>query len=184
MPRLFSGIEIPKDLHADLGRLQTGLEGARWIEPHDFHITLRFVGEIDDHIADEFAYFLSAIEFAPLELTLVGMGAFGGKRPNAVWVGISPNPALDHLHHAHEMAAQKAGLKPETRKFMPHLTLARLRGIGPVQTAHYLETKGLVKFPPITVSQTALFSARPSGGGGPYAVEMTYPSTRNPPLNE
>jgi len=177
MPRLFSGIEIPADICSELTHLQTGLDEARWIVPTDFHITLRFAGDIDGNQADEFSGFLSNIHFTPFEITLQTMGSFGGNRPRAVWIGMENSQDLLNLHHAHEMAAQHAGLKPESRKFTPHITLARLRNISPAETARYLEQKGLAKLPPFTVSKTALFSARPGGGGGPYKVEETYPAS-------
>jgi len=177
MPRLFSGIKIPANIQPELADLQTGLDGARWIDPGDFHVTLRFAGDIDGNQADEFSGFLSNIHFTPFEITLQTMGSFGGNRPRAVWIGIKNCQDLIDLHHAHEMAAQHAGLKPESRKFVPHITLARLRNISPAETARYLEEKGLAKLRPFTVSKTILFSARPGGGGGPYKVEETYPAS-------
>ena len=179
MPRLFSGIEIPENIRAELTRLQSGLDGARWISPENFHITLRFAGDIDDRLADEFSQFLTHIEFAHFEITLKNMGSFGGRKPRAVWIGIEPNQILMDLQHAHEMAAQKAGLKPESRKFVPHVTLARLRAIRADATARYLENTGNITLPSFEVTSAALFSSRPGGGGGPYRVETTYPCCFN-----
>jgi len=177
MPRLFSGIAIPENIQTELANLQTGLDGVRWINPHDFHITLRFAGDIDGRQAEDFSQFLSRITFTPFEITLASMGSFGGKRPRAVWIGMEKNESIIDLHHAHEMAAQHAGLKPESRKFIPHVTLARLRGTNTYDVARYLEQKGLVKMTSFTVNKNVLFSARPGGGGGPYKIEEIYPAS-------
>ena len=53
MPRLFTGLEIPKALGETLSLLRGGLPGARWIDPENYHVTLRFIGDVDDDIADE-----------------------------------------------------------------------------------------------------------------------------------
>lgn len=179
MPRLFSGIEIPANVKTELALLQSGLENARWISPENFHITLRFAGDIDDIKAAEFSHFLSQIDFASFEITLRTMGSFGGRKPRAVWVGIDATPVLDELHRAHEMAARHAGLEPESRKFIPHVTLARLRNVSASDTARYLENKGHVALTPFSVTRTVLFSSRPGGGGGPYHVEEAYAASDN-----
>ena len=184
MPRLFTGIEIPENIREEITRLQSGIDGARWIEPGDFHITLRFVGNIDNRQAEEFSSFISQIQFKPIEISLTGTGSFGGRKPRAVWIGIKPCKALVNLHHTHEMAAQYAGLKPESRKFIPHVTLARLRNISPAVTARYLESINFVSLPPFKITRTALFSARPGGGGGPYHVETTHPATEITPRDQ
>ena len=177
MPRLFSGIAIPENIQVELTKLQTGLDGVRWINPHDFHVTLRFAGDIDGRQVEDFSQFLSGIIFTPFEITLAALGSFGGKRPRAVWIGMENNESIINLQHAHEMAAQHAGLKPESRKFIPHVTLARLRGTSTFDVAHYLEQRGLVKMCSFTITKTALFSARPGGGGGPYKIEEIYPAS-------
>ena len=175
MPRLFSGIEIPKNIRQELTVLQSGIDGARWIAENDFHITLRFAGNIAPRQAEEFSSLLAQIKFKPFEITLNSMGFFDGRKPRAIWIGLKPCQTLDELHRAHEMAARNAGLKPEPRKFMPHITLARLRDISSYEIARYLESLNLVTLPPFDVTQTAMFSAREAGGGGPYHVEKTYP---------
>ena len=107
--------------------------------------------------------------------TLTGLGSFGGRKPRAVWIGTLAPEALEPLQLAHEMAAKKAGLKPESRNFIPHVTLARLRNTSSEATARYLEAHGAITLPSFTVNRTVLFSSRPGSGGGPYRVEMSYP---------
>ena len=80
------------------------------------------------------------------------------------------------LQKAHERAARLAGLPPETRNYMPHVTLARLRNVSPFSAAEYLARYGGFITAPFEVSRFVLFSSRPNYGGGPYVVEEDYRS--------
>lgn len=175
MPRLFTAIELPEGLAVRLAMLRGGLPGARWIDPENYHITLRFAGDIDAVAAREFAFALDAIESPVFDLRLEGLGSFGGRKPRALWAGIAPHPTLSALHRSHERAAQKAGLPPEPRNFHPHVTLARLRAGKPPAIARWLELQGGFFAEPFTVERFVLMSSRASTGGGPYIVEESYP---------
>ena len=67
MPRLFTGLEIPQEIGQSLSSLRGGLPGARWIDPENYHVTLRFIGDIDDYIANEIAHTLVNIRRRPFE---------------------------------------------------------------------------------------------------------------------
>ena len=175
MPRLFTGLELPKPLIDRLSLLRGKLSGARWIDPERYHVTLRFVGDIDDATAHHFATALSEIEFGSFELQLTGLGSFGGNKPRALWAGIRPSEALQRLQRAHERAARIAGLPPETRNFMPHITLARLKDTRPQALAEYLSYFGGFMAEPFTVDHFVLLSSRANQGGGHYLVEASYP---------
>ncbi len=174
MPRLFTGIEISEDAREALARLKQPLPGARWIEPANFHITLRFVGDIDNHIAAEFAHFLDEIESPAFDIRLSGVGTFGGSDPRQLWAGVEPSPELEALARAHERAARAAGLPAESRKFKPHVTIARLRNTGVDLVARYLQRHGAFRTQPFFVGRFVLFSSKPQVGGGPYVPEETY----------
>jgi 2'-5' RNA ligase len=175
MPRLFTGLEIPPGVAADLAFLRGGLVGARWIEPENYHITLRFLGDVEQPVAEEFALELARIRRRPFEVTVEGLDFFGGERPRAVIAKVRPGAALVDLQGEHERIARRVGLAPETRKFVPHVTLARLRAAAPLAVADYMNTSGF--FPPreFTAERFVLYSARASTGGGPYLVEADYP---------
>lgn len=174
MPRLFSGIVLPPDVRQQLAMLKSPLPGAKWIEPDNLHLTLRFAGDIDNHQAADFADALNQIQCAPFDLSLRGLGVFGGKSPTAVWAGVLSNPQLSELARLHERAARRAGLKPDTRKFVGHVTLARLRHSKAPAIARFLQQNGGFQTIPFEVGSFVLFSARPRTGGGPYVVEQTY----------
>ena len=101
--------------------------------------------------------------------------AFGGRKPRAIVVGVEPIQPLIELQSELERLMQRLGLEPEGRKFMPHVTLARLRDVSSRDVADYLSTRGPLFGSSFRVSRFVLFSSRASVGGGPYVIEADYP---------
>ena len=176
MPRLFTGLEIPQDVAFALSLKRGGLAGARWIDPDNYHITLRFIGDVDGRTAGEVFDALERLaDSEAFSIRLGHLGTFGGDKPRALYAGVEVTPALTHLQAAQERVLQRLGLEPEGRKFVPHVTLARLRGSGPMEVAQYIAGAG--RFTPLEfpVRRFVLFSSKDSVGGGPYLVEQAYP---------
>jgi 2'-5' RNA ligase len=174
MPRLFTGVEIPAAIAERLSYLRGGLAGARWIDRENYHLTLRFIGDIDMIAAEAVAEGLSRIRRRPFSLRIRGVGALGTRKPKAVVAEIEPSPALMELQAEHERIIQRLGLPPEGRKFTPHVTIARLRNGGDRDVADYLALRGGFFAEPFPVDRFVLFSSRDSIGGGPYVVEEAY----------
>lgn len=175
MPRLFAGIELPPAVRDQLAALRAPLAGAKWVEPANLHLTLRFAGDIDNGVAREFAELLSGIEIHAFEMRISGLGTFGGKEPHTLWAGIEAGPELEALARANERAARGAGLKPVSRNFKPHITIARLRHPRDEAMARFLSRHGSFRSEPFVVSRFVLYSSKPLVGGGPYVVEEPYP---------
>ena len=142
MPRLFTGLEIPAEIGQTLSNLRGGLPGARWIDPENYHVTLRFIGDIDGVAANEIAALLFRINRKPFDVALQGLSSFGGKKPRAVGASIVPSRPLIELQAELERLMQRFGLDPEGRKFTPHVTLARLRDASNQDVADYLSVRG------------------------------------------
>jgi 2'-5' RNA ligase len=174
MPRLFTGLEIPPDVCRILSDLRGGLPGARWIDPENYHLTLRFIGDIDGASANEIASVLLRVNRKPFEVTLRGLSSFGGKKPRAVVASVEPSGPLVELQAELERLMQRCGLDPESRKFKPHVTLARLRDASNHDVANYLSVRGYFPSRVFTAERFVLFSSRASVGGGPYVVEDSY----------
>ena len=117
MPRLFTGLEIPADIGQTLSSLRGGLPGARWIDPENYHVTLRFIGDIDGIYANEIASMLFRVNRKPFEVRLQGLTSFGGKKPRAVVAAVEPSRPLIELQAEHERLMQRLGLGPEGRKW-------------------------------------------------------------------
>jgi len=175
MPRLFTGVEIPSDIGLALSSLRGGLPGARWIDPENYHLTLRFIGDVDDAVAHEVESLLDRVKRGAFELHINGLTSFGGRKPRAVVANVAPAQALFEVQAEQERLMQRIGLEPEGRKYTPHVTLARLRESSSRDVAEYLAARGFFRTSPFKVSRFVLFSSRASTGGGPYIVEASYP---------
>jgi 2'-5' RNA ligase len=174
MPRLFTGIEIPPDIADRLAMLRGGLPNARWIDRDNYHLTLRFIGDVDRRVAEDVADSLDRVRRPVFSLRLTGVSALGTKRPHAIVAMAEPTPALIELQAEHERILQRIGLPPEGRKYTPHVTLARLRHGHPRDIAEYLTLRGGFFAQPFAVERFVLFSSRDSTGGGPYIAEEAY----------
>ncbi len=175
MPRLFTGIAIPDEIRQRLALLRGGLRGARWIDADNYHLTLRFVGDIDGRTADEIADRLARVARPAFALTIEGLGAFGGRKPHAIVAEIAGGLALAELQAEHERIMQRLGLAADPRRYVPHITFARLGGAAERDVADYLALRGSLRAGPFAVEEFILFSSRDSVGGGPYVVEAAYP---------
>jgi RNA 2',3'-cyclic 3'-phosphodiesterase len=136
MPRLFVAIDFPAELKLGLSRLCVGIPGVRWVAPENFHLTLRFIGDVDDAAATAIAAALPHVEVSPFSLTLAGVGQFGG---HTLWVGVEPNPALRQLQNAVENALGPIAPAVDPRPFQPHVKLAhsrRRRSFRPFLSEH------------------------------------------------
>ncbi len=175
MPRLFTGIEVPAEIGDRLTMLRGGLPGARWIDPDNYHLTLRFIGDIDMVQAEAVAEGLDRVRRTAFHLRLTGIGPLGTGKPHAIVANVKPTPALLDLQAEHERIFQRLGLPPEGRKYTPHITLARLRNGSDRHVAEYLGLRGGFLAGSFPVDRFVLFSSRDSVGGGPYVVEQVYP---------
>jgi 2'-5' RNA ligase len=93
----------------------------------------------------------------------------------AVFARTSGNGELNELQAEQERLLRQIGLPPETRKFTPHVTLARLRNVSPIDVADYIATRGHFPKLTFTADRFVLYSSRNSVGGGPYIIEAAYP---------
>ena len=177
MPRIFTGVEIPPAIGQALASLRGGLPGARWIDQENYHITMRFIGDVDDATAHEVASLLGRVTRSAFALHMDGLSSFGGRKPRAVVANVAPSPALMEAQAEQERLLQRMGLAPEGRKYIPHVTLARLRNSSSREVAEYLAARGFSRTAAFPVTRFVLFSSRDSVGGGPYIVEAEYPLT-------
>ncbi len=175
MPRLFTGLEIPYDVQLALSLKRGGLSGARWIDPENYHITLRFIGDVDNRTANEVSDELDRLGAEPFRIRLSHLGSFGGDKPRALYAGVDNNEALGRLQAAQERTLRRLGLEPDGRRFIPHVSLARLKFTPAVELAEFIHQAG--QFSPLefAVGRFVLFSSKASVGGGPYLVEQSYP---------
>jgi len=175
MVRLFVGVELPEDVRERLAFLCAGVPGARWVPPENMHLTLRFIGEVDGHEADDIYHALAAVRPRTFDISLTGVGHFGnGDEVRALWVGVERNAELMALRDRVESALVRVGLPPEGRRFTPHVTLARLRDTPLHRVSAFLAHNSLFRAGPITVDHFTLFSSFLQGSGPIYTAEADY----------
>jgi 2'-5' RNA ligase len=176
--RLFAAIALPDHVADRLLPLMKGVPGANWRPRENLHMTLRFFGEVVEPVADEIDSALATVAGAtsPFELQLKGAGAFGGADPHALYVGAAESDALKKLAADCERAARRSGLKPESRKFTAHVTLAYLNGAALDRVHGFEQRLGLFEAPPFRVESLALYSSwvRKSAPSL-YRLEAEYP---------
>ena len=174
MLRLFVGIEFPPELKLRLSLLQSGVAGAKWVDPGNFHLTLRFIGEVDEGTAADIDEALLRLKARPFSLQLAGAGTFGGDKPRQLWVGVEREPALGTLQGKIEQALIRARLPPEPRKFAPHVTLARLRDPKRADIQCFLADHAQFRAEPLRVERFSLIASYPTKAGSVYEDQADY----------
>ena len=152
-----------------------GIPGARWTPQQNMHLTVRFIGEVSEPHLGDIDSALSAVHAPSFSLSLDGVGAFGEKkRPRVIWAGVEPSPALAHLHNKIESALVRAGLDPDTRKFTPHITLARLKSNKAPRVGDFIASRNPFHAGPFPVESFTLYSSFLSAAGAIHREEATY----------
>ena len=181
MTRLFVAVELPEDIKERLAACRGGIEGARWQNTEQMHLTLRFIGEVNPLRQADIHAALASLRFTPFQVTLAGIGLFGkARKPRALWVGVEDAKPLRHLHEKIIHSLLGAGVAPEERKFMPHVTLARFSGGRARRLEDYLDHYAGLALPAFDVRSFALISSHLSQAGARYRVEETFPARSRP----
>lgn len=183
MHRLFVALRPPRVIREHLLGLMGGVPGARWQVDEQLHLTLRYIGEVETHAAEDVAIALESVRHAPVELQLAGSGMFDDSRgrPNAVWAGVAPREPLAALHRKVDQAIVRAGLEPERRAYLPHITLARMSGsAGPVD--RWLAEHAALASESFMIDAMFLYESRLGHGGASYEPVARYPLTGASPL--
>ena len=174
MLRLFVGIGFPPALKLQLSLLRSGVPGAKWVDPGNFDLTLRFIGETDEVVAADVDDALVRLRARRFTLQLAGTGVFGD-RPRSLWVGVERSPELVALRDKIEQALIRAGLPPEQRKFAPHVTLARLHNPALDQLRGFLAANAQFRADPLPVEGFSLIASFQTKAGSVYEDQAEYP---------
>lgn len=175
MIRLFVGLALPPSVKDRLAALSAGIPSARWTPPANLHITLRFIGEVDEPVGETIHDNLTFVRAPAFDLDIAGCGTFdGGRRAYTLWAGVSREPSLLHLHDKIESAVARAGVKPNGRRFQPHVTLARLKDPPLPRVQEFIAGNNLLRIP-MRVASFVLFSSHLGHGDPIYTAESEYP---------
>lgn len=173
--RLFVALRPPRPVRDILLAAMHGIAGARWQNHEQLHLTLRFIGEVDHHMAEDIAAALGALYAPAVTARIAGVGLFERQgRPHMIWAGVEPHEPLAALHRKVDQLLARVGVAPETRAFTPHITLARLnRGSGPV--ASFLALNGGLASPAFEFGHVTLYESEMGHGGSRYHPVARYP---------
>ncbi len=175
MPRLFVAIDFPEPVRERLARLCAGVPGARWVPADQFHLTLRFIGEVDRGCFDDIAEALAEIETNGFSIRLKGVGHFPPRgAPRVLWAGIDNGDAPARLHAKIDGLLASLGIAPDRRKFFPHVTLARLKDAPLARVRNFLAAHADFASEPVPVSAFHLYSSVLGASGAIHRIEASY----------
>jgi 2'-5' RNA ligase len=181
MVRLFVALGLPETLRLRLAALRGGVPGARWVKPENLHLSLRFIGEVENGAADDLDAALGNVAAPAFEIAISGIGHYGkAEAARILWAGVEPNGALDRLQAKIEACAVRAGLPPEQRRFSPHVTLARVRQAPGNRVEQFVADNDGFRAGPIAIDRFTLFSSFLSSSGAIYRPEAEYPLAGRP----
>jgi RNA 2',3'-cyclic 3'-phosphodiesterase len=174
--RLFVSLELPELVKQSVALLCSDVPGARWVEPEQIHLTLRFIGDVDGLGFQDVEDALASVRSEPFDLTLKGVGHFPPRgEPHVLWVGVEKSEPLVILHDRVESALVRVGLERERRKFAPHVSIARLRATPSRAVASFLARNALFRTEPIPVDEFHLVSSQLTPKHAVHRNEATYP---------
>jgi len=176
MIRLFTGIPIPKDIRQTLHLMQGGIHNALWTDVDNFHITLSFIGNVDEMVGKDVYKLLSTIEKDSFEINLNGLDTFSkGDVLSHLWFGIENSEPLQELKKKIDSLLKNNGIPYDNRKFTPHLALARLRGVEEIQVAKFIQENNLYKSRSFKVNEFVLYKSYKGKSGTLYQPEAVFP---------
>jgi 2'-5' RNA ligase len=175
MLRLFVGIALPPELKLRLSAMAGGLPGAKWVDGGNLHLTLRFIGEVDEGVARDVDAALLQVRSPAFDLELAGVGQFGaGEKTRSLWVGVERNERLLQLRDRVEHALMRVGVAPEMRKYAPHVTLARFKYVHAARVQEFVERNALFRAPAFRVGHFSLIASYLTKGGPIYEDQADY----------
>lgn len=170
MQRLFVGIELPDGARRRLGAIHLDYPSARWHPPAALHVTLSFIGLVDEQTAARMAAALEGLPSAALNLTIRGVGYFGSEhKPSVLWAGVEPSQPLLALQQTVEQRLLPCGLMADTRPYRPHVTLARVKQRTEALT-QFLQDYADLALAPFPVPHVCLYVSR--GGASEVQYEV------------
>jgi len=171
MIRLFVALRPPPAIRQSLLDIMEGVPTARWQDEEQLHVTLRFIGEVERPVAEDVAIALSQIVAQTPNVSLAGVGRFEKRgRTDTLWAGVTPHEALAALHRKVDQACVRAGLPPEHRAYLPHITVARLArsaGVG-FAIEDWLATHAALSSAPFPLPHLVLYQSHLGRDGATY----------------
>ena len=179
--RLFVALDLPEDLARRLADLDPGIDGLRWTPAGRLHITLCFLGNVDEEAHGRLIESLADVASEPFSLRMKGCGCFTKHGGLVLWAGIDDrSDALPLLHRKVARAVRAAGLDPGPSRLQPHLTLARARHGKPAMVREFVDAHVRKEFGEFTVDGVTLYSSELRSEGPSYHEEYRRSFSASP----
>jgi 2'-5' RNA ligase len=174
--RLFIAIELPYDIKKELAALRVDIPGARWVPNDQIHLTLAFLGEVEETGIGRLTEELACIQPPEFQLRFNGTGCFHDRRrPRVLWLGLEPEPRLEHLAARVRESVIACGVPQEERPFSPHITLARLKVPASREADAFLDQNKKLRLPKLRVREFILFQSRLTPQGSVHIPIRSFP---------
>lgn len=159
--RLFTALDLPDAVHEEVAELRAPEDlDARWSSPAQYHVTLRFIGEVGSDRAADFEGALDQVETPPATCTPYGLDVLPSRRnPRVLVLGLERTDSLLSVYRAVSSALVEEGLEPEDRTYRPHVTLARLDDLSPKIVHAFLDTHDAKPLPSFDVETFHLYES-------------------------
>lgn len=159
--RLFIALDLPLEIAQQIEAFDPDISGLRWMRAQQLHLTLSFLGDVDEEAVPVLRQTIEQARVPPFLLPLQGMGSFGRKdRPLVVWIGVGRgHPHLYVLHRRIQDAVLKAGLEPDLKAFHPHITVGRARDVSRQTLQPFLRRHAEVDFGVMKVAAFVLYTS-------------------------
>ncbi|MBI39388.1 MAG: RNA 2',3'-cyclic phosphodiesterase [Leptospiraceae bacterium] len=164
--RIFIALTLPDNIIQELAGLQSGLPDIRWNPPEQMHITLKFLGNVNEEMVESLSSEIQSMEFKPASVRISGVGQFAQRKaPPVLWAGLDPEDRLQEIFRSIESMANALGFSREKRAFRPHITLGRLRRSNPRRLHEYLELHHNFSTDIFLLNEVVMFSSRLNSEG-------------------
>lgn len=155
--------------------LRQPIDGMQWQSKEQMHLTLKFVGEVDETTAGELQEELGKVDHPEFSMTIAGVGYFPeGKHPKVVWAGIKENANLRNLHQKVEDRCENMGIIPENRPFRPHITIGRTKNTSKRAVTSFINQHKTFTLRDIPVSEFVLYESKLHPDGARHHRLQTY----------
>ncbi|MBT1071584.1 RNA 2',3'-cyclic phosphodiesterase [Pelotalea chapellei] len=174
MPRLFIAIDFSDEIKYRFEHLRVDIPGAKWVFNKQIHLTLAFLGDVENALVPRLTESLDKIHSPPFQLQHAGTGCFPDpKRPRVLWAGFEPQPLLNRLVAKIRTAVMTYGIPQDSRAMVPHVTLARIKAPAVCELNTFLH-QSKAALPPVEVHEFILFESRLTSGGAVHSVVQTF----------
>lgn len=174
--RLFTALTLPDEIRSELERISRGVQNVRWVNPHDYHLTLTFHESISHEEYMAFTSILENVHFDSFDLTLNGTGMFPQKKSATLYAAVEESDSLVNLQSDINNVLKSEKIAVDSRRFKPHITLGRVKDYNMSEVEIFLQEGLFMTKHTFSVDHFSLFSSQLTPEGALYSEEERFSS--------